>query len=115
MRYGRETWIPLEECIDGHLYHIDARNGIFGVFVKGEGKKHEAGNDAFKLSRHKFGSNFIDQEFHWDTGEPFGTAKPIEDLGIAPTFENDEEMKKFLNERTVIQKEKEKDEKAQRQ
>lgn len=93
-------YIALEKCIDGHLYKINARNGIFGIFVKGEGKKHVQGNDAFKLSRHKFGSNFIEHEFHWDTGEPFGTVKPLEDLGEAQKFDNDKDMLKYLNDLT---------------
>lgn len=93
-----ETWVPLCECIDGHLYSIDARNGSFGIFVKGDGIKHKYNNDAFILSRYKLGNNYIDQEFHWDTGEPHGTAKPIEDFGVAPKFENDKDMIKYLNE-----------------
>lgn len=68
--------IPLEQCEDGWLYHIDARNGQVGVYI--------AKLRGFNLSRHKFGDNFIDFEYHWDTGAPHGTAHALRKLEIPP-------------------------------
>ena len=31
----------------------------------------------FMILREKFGRLFLDVEYHWDTGHPFGTAKPF--------------------------------------
>jgi len=68
-----KNWIPMEECKDGYVYKIAARNGGFGIYNE-ETK-------GFKLSRHKFGDNYIFEEYHWDTGAPYGTVKPLEDFG----------------------------------
>jgi len=68
----RGTFIPMSKCKDGHLYIIDARNANLGVYVKKE--------RGFRISRHKFQCNFIDIEYHWDTGEPHGTVKPLSKL-----------------------------------
>jgi len=34
--------------------------------------------------REKFGNEFLFEEFHWDTGPPFGTVNPKEELGMLP-------------------------------
>ena len=104
MHEDLKEWIPLEQCVDGNVYKIAARNASFGIFNKGGGRKHEGGNDSFTISRRKFTDNFLFEEFHWDTGEPFGTAKPTEDLGKAPTFENDADKLKYLNGLTESEK-----------
>lgn len=95
-------YIALDKCVEGNVYKIRARNGSFGIFVRGKSdpKAFVQGNNAFTLSRWKFGSNFLFDEFHWDMGEPFGTVKPLEDLGPAPTFKDDNEKLKYLNEIT---------------
>jgi len=71
-----DTWIPLNDCVDGRLYAIDARNATIGIF--------NAESRSFLISRFKFGSNFLFEEEHWDCGEPHGTAKPLRDLGSTP-------------------------------
>jgi len=85
-------YIPLGECADGRVYRIRARNGRIGVFNKVD--------SSFTLSRHKFGENFLFDEFHWDTGEPFGTVKPLEDLGEALVPGTDQEYLDYLNNLT---------------
>lgn len=37
-------------------------------------------------------------EYHWDTGEPFGTAVPKKELERAPQFLDNEEKLKWLIE-----------------
>jgi len=71
------NFIALEKCVDGHLYRIDARNGHYGMFSKATG--------GFTLARTKFSEVFLFEEFHWDTGPPFGTVKPLGDLGEIDT------------------------------
>ena len=69
--------IPLNECKNGFLYKLDSRNLIKGVFredIKG-----------FIGIRMKFDSLYLDTEFHWDTGPPHGTAKPIKEIGPIPS------------------------------
>lgn len=64
--------ITLQDCKPRGLYRIDARNFSLGVY-NGVSK-------GFYGLRYKFGNTFIDEEFHWDTGAPHGTAKPLEAL-----------------------------------
>ncbi len=68
--------IPLTNCKNRHLYKISSRNLIFGVF--------NSENNGFVGIREKFGDEYLFTEYHWDTGAPFGTVKPTEDLGEVP-------------------------------
>lgn len=68
--------IALDDCKHGYIYLLNSRNLRIGVFnreVKG-----------FVGIREKFGNRFLDIEYHWDTGAPFGTAQVEKDLGILP-------------------------------
>lgn len=85
----RVQWIPLEKCKNGWAYYIHARNGKVGIFEKKE--------KGFRISRHKFNSNFLFVEYHWDNGEPFGTVKPISELEKVPKFKSDDEKLAWLN------------------
>jgi hypothetical protein len=82
-------YISLEKCKDGFVYKILARNGTVGVFNKVD--------SSFTLSRHKFSSNFLFDEFHWDTGEPYGTVKPIKELEQAPVLHDENQKLCYLN------------------
>ncbi len=65
--------IILSECKKRRVYKLISRNLLFGVFD---------GKTRFIWIRTKFGRIFLDTEDHWDTGPPFGTARPDEDIGI---------------------------------
>jgi len=67
-----EDTIPLDECIQDGFYTLHSRHLGYGVFSK----KH----NGFIGIRTKFSERFLDMEFHWDTGEPYGTACPLEFL-----------------------------------
>jgi hypothetical protein len=83
-------YIDLGKCEDRNIYFINARNGLVGVF-----RKETKG---FILSRHKFDSNFLFEEYHYDTGEPYGTVKPIEKLMVCDVLVNDKpDNKELLN------------------
>ena len=69
-----ENWIPLAECVDRKFYLIYARNFYYGVFSKEK--------NGFIGIRTKFGQRYLFTEYHWDTGEPHGTAKPFEALNV---------------------------------
>jgi hypothetical protein len=84
--------IPVEQCKKGVIYELDARNINIGVFlpdIKG-----------FIGIRTKFGNRFLDIEYHWDTGAPFGTANAVEEIGIYPNpinwYEQNDELFNFL-------------------
>jgi len=79
---SRQVWIPLSACKDGWAYYIHARNAKVGIFDKAE--------DGFVISRFKFNNNFLFTEYHWDTGEPYGTVKPLRELYPAPILPPDE-------------------------
>jgi len=66
--------IPLERCENGRLYRLHSRNLQLGVW-----NEHTKG---FVGIRVKFGDEFLFTEYHYDTGPPFGTARPMEDLGV---------------------------------
>jgi hypothetical protein len=90
--YDREIWIPLTACKDGFLYYIHARNANAGIF--------SAATSGFVISRKKFGANYLFTEYHWDSGEPLGTVKPLREIAAAPLFHGDREKLAWLNERS---------------
>ena len=65
--------IKLKDCKERRIYRIHSRNLILGVFD---------GKDAFIGIREKFNERFLFPEYHWDTGAPYGTVKPLEDTGV---------------------------------
>lgn len=83
--------ILVEECKPGWLYQVIARNADVGIY--------DLEHKGFKVSRHKFGSVFIDIELHWHTDSHFGTAKPIREIEEAPKFDNDNAMIAYLEQK----------------
>jgi len=85
-------YIPMDQCRDGWLYSIAARNATLGIYRKGK--------LGFEILRKKMGSVFSFVEYHWDVGTvrpedaQYGTVKPIEMIEVAPTFEDE---KAFLD------------------
>jgi hypothetical protein len=68
--------IPVDPCLNGRLYRIDARRLNLGVYrsdIKG-----------FVGIRSKFGHRYLFTEFHWDAGPPYGTANPLESICECP-------------------------------
>jgi hypothetical protein len=94
--------IPIDQCKDGFLYIIKARNANLGIFD--EKKK------SFIISRMKFKSNFLDEELHWDEkddsfikvfGRPMlGTAKPLNELELVTNL-NDIAKLRYLNDMQI--------------
>lgn len=66
--------IPLDKCIDRRIYKLSSRNLSVGVF-----REETRG---FIGIREKFGSRYLFEEYHYDTGAPYGTAVPYQDTGI---------------------------------
>lgn len=60
--------ISLNDCVHRGVYKINSRNLSIGVFNKD--------NNGFIGIRRKFDAIYLDTEYHWDTGAPFGTVKP---------------------------------------
>ncbi len=75
-------YLEMGNLKDGYSYKIDARNAYVGVWVETK--------SAFAISRYKSGPNpYLFHEFHWDTGEPYGTVKPLELIEKCPITLND--------------------------
>jgi hypothetical protein len=72
---ARTDYIPLTECKIGYLYRIHSRNLELGVFDGAVG---------FIGIRTKFESRYLFTENHWDSGAPFGTVKPFEEICKLP-------------------------------
>ena len=70
------NYIKIEDCIDHGLYQINSRNLTFGVY--------RAECKGFTGIREKFGNQYLDTEFHFDTGSPFGTVTPQKYLELCP-------------------------------
>lgn len=71
-----EDYIPLENCCNRFVYRIHSRNLAVGVYsVERRG---------FIGIREKFDWRYLFTEYHWDTGPPFGTVRPIRYLCILP-------------------------------
>jgi len=69
--------ISLEQCQDRHVYVILGRNIRLGVFSKND--------SSFIGIRTKFGDQFLDREYHYDTGAPYGTVSCAEEVCELPS------------------------------
>ena len=87
-----EKYILVDDCKDGGLYRIYARNFSLGVYNKQK--------QGFIGIRRKFTMIFLDMEFHWDTGVPYGTVKPYKFIGYCPedVDEKNDNLFKWLKE-----------------
>ena len=85
-------YISLDQCKNGWLYSIAARNATLGIY--------RAEDLGFEILRVKTGSVLSFIEYHWDIGTripedaQYGTVKPLEEIEVAPGFGDD---KAFLD------------------
>ena len=68
--------IKLKDCRHGYAYELSSRNLLVGVFNKK--------TKGFMGIREKFGDYFLFEEFHRDTGAPYGTVTPLKKLKKCP-------------------------------
>ena len=92
-----ESWLPLDQCKDGYLYHIAARNASIGIF--------RADRKGFEIRRKKFSRIYRFVEYHWDTGVPYGTVKPIAEIEQAPTFASEPEFIAYMESKDTSSEE----------
>jgi hypothetical protein len=92
MNPNRENTIPLSACRNGWVYRLHSRNLTFGVFVQA--------NSGFIGIREKFRHKYLFTEYHWDTGAPFGTVRPKEELDPAPVGLRLEEVGPLVDRET---------------
>lgn len=86
-----KPYLKLEECVHGRIYRISSRNlkiGVYNEAVRG-----------FTGIRVKFGSRYLFTEYHWDTGSPHGTVKPLFELDRESPVENPSESSSDLFKR----------------
>jgi hypothetical protein len=76
------TYIKIDDCKNGYLYSLHSRNLTYGVYNEE--------NKGFIGIREKFEQEYLFTEYHWDTGPPYGTVKPIKELEKfnGPIFES---------------------------
>jgi hypothetical protein len=67
MKKETSKYLKIEDCIDGAIYEVDARNFSFGIF--------SADKKTFTGIRYKWGDFFLDEEYHWDYRK--GTVRPF--------------------------------------
>lgn len=93
-------WIPIEQCKDGWLYHIVARNATLGIYRSA--KQH------FEIRRQKGNEIYrFCGEYHWDwqNGEILfgrkllGTAKPLQEIEEAPAFGSEKEFIDYMEKK----------------
>lgn len=86
-------YIRIKDCKDGYLYIIHARNAIVGIYNESD--------KAFTINRLKFNNRFLFDEYHWDTGAPYGTAVPLKEVEKSPEFKNYEEKLSYLYKKEI--------------
>lgn len=70
-------YLPMDSLQAGMAYAIFARNAYVGIWIPEQ--------SGFLISRYKVGPTpYLFVEYHWDTGEPHGTAKPLRLLEACP-------------------------------
>ncbi len=70
-------YLGIEQMQAGMAYSIWARQAFTGIWLPER--------QGFLITRYKIHPlPYLFVEFHWDTGEPFGTAKPLRPLEICP-------------------------------
>lgn len=67
--------MPMSDMVDRRVYRVRSRNLVVGAW--------RAETRGFIGIREKFGALYLFEEYHTETGPPFGTAFAIQDLGIA--------------------------------
>lgn len=67
--------IPINQMVPRGVYRIHSRNLVVGVWN---------GKNGFIGIREKFRDKFLFTEYHWETGTPYGTAKPLELITTLP-------------------------------
>jgi len=72
-------WLPMSVMEPGVVYHIHARNALLGIWIPAE--------SGFIIRRTKFEQTSLFVEHHWDTGEPYGTAKPFARVADEPVLD----------------------------
>jgi hypothetical protein len=95
MKERTEKYLPVDECVPGHLYWVSARNIIVGVF---NGSEKYQGFIGLRWGMSD-DDVYLDTELHWDTGGSCGTARPLLDLGPIPEgieLGDNEELFKFM-------------------
>ena len=76
MRTSTE-YLGIEPMQENMAYSIYARNAYVGIWLPEV--------QGFLISRYKMNPvPFLCVEYHWDTGEPYGTAKPLRPLEVCP-------------------------------
>jgi hypothetical protein len=75
------NYLPMDEMKDGYLYKVNCRNASFGIW--------RASEKSFVIRRMKFSAIYTFEEYHYDTGPPYGTAKPLKELELSPFKEED--------------------------
>lgn len=89
-------WLPMPELRDGALYVIDARNTHLGVWQESESgfqiarPLFEPRPEGRRMVWHHRG-HYPFVEYHWDTGEPLGTVRPLVFVKDVPETVKDED------------------------
>ena len=73
--------IPIDDCQVGNVYVVLARNFNVGVCRHFDDDQFHIGFLGIREKRELY---YIQTEYHWDCGSPFGTANPLTDLGPLP-------------------------------
>jgi hypothetical protein len=72
----KKDYLPLDQCKNGFLYVLEARNFSQGIY--------EQKNKGFIGIRQKFNLEYLFFELHWDVNPQFGTAKPLIEIEQCP-------------------------------
>jgi hypothetical protein len=83
-------FLPMSDLLPRHAYQLLARHARVGIWLPAQ--------QGFLLARYKASPTaFLFVEQHWDMGEPFGTAKPLNVLEACPETLNLENAPALLD------------------
>jgi hypothetical protein len=84
-----DDYLPMSVMEQGALYRVRCRNSNCGIWNEEQ--------KGFEIARTKFSESYIFVEHHWDTGAPYGTARPYEKMNKEPlVFESEAQKLEFL-------------------
>jgi len=84
---ARAPYMPMDDMKPYYLYRVHCRNSRYGLWLPDQ--------NGCMGRRQKFHDWFLFTEYHYDTGPPYGTLKPMRELEKSPFGPKDFEMKTF--------------------
>lgn len=74
--WPKAAFIPMDDMKPYYLYRVNCRNSRYGIWLPAQ--------EGCMGRRQKWYDWFLFTEYHYDTGPPFGTLRPLTELEKSP-------------------------------